>query len=62
MNEKSFKIYGYRWVVLGAFMLASMMVNIQWLTHAPVARAAETFYAGQFNPNSIFNIDFLAMS
>ncbi len=62
MNEKSFKTYGYRWVVLGAFMLASMMVNIQWLTHAPVARAAETFYAGQFNPNSIFNIDFLAMS
>ena len=48
MNEKTFKTYGYRWVVLGAFMLASMMVNIQWLTHAPVARAAETFYAGQF--------------
>ena len=62
MNEKSFKVYPYRWIVLGAYMLACLVVNIQWLTHAPVARAAETFYAGQFNPNSIFNIDFLAMS
>ncbi|MEA2076945.1 MAG: MFS transporter [Candidatus Marinimicrobia bacterium] len=62
MNERTFKTYPYRWVVLIAFMLVSMVVNIQWLTHAPVARAAETFYAGQFNPNSIFNIDFLAMA
>jgi MFS family permease len=37
-------------------------VEIQWLTHAPVARAADVYYAGQFNPDSIFNIDFLAMS
>lgn len=62
MNEKKFKTYAYRWIVLGAYMLVCLVVNIQWLTHAPVARAAETFYAGQFNPNSLFNIDFLAMS
>lgn len=62
MNEKNYKTYGYRWVVLVAYMLACLVVNIQWLTHAPVARAAESFYAGQFNPNSIFNVDFLAMS
>lgn len=62
MNEKNYKVYAYRWVVLIAYMLACLVVNIQWLTHAPVARAAETFYAGQFNPNSIFNVDFLAMS
>ena len=62
MNEKTFKVYPYRWIVLVAYMLACMVVNIQWLTHAPVARAAEVFYAGQFNPNSIFNVDFLAMT
>ena len=62
MSERTFKTYPYRWVVLIAYMLACMVVNIQWLTHAPVARAAEAFYTGQFNPNSIFNVDFLAMS
>ncbi len=59
---KEVKLYGYRWVVLAVFMLITVAVEIQWLTHAPVARAAEVFYAGQFNPASIINIDFLAMS
>jgi MFS family permease len=36
-------------------------IEIQWLTHAAVARAAEVFYAGQFDPVSVLNIDFLAM-
>jgi len=62
MSERNFKTYPYRWVVLIAYMLACLVVNIQWLTHAPVARAAEVYYAGQFNPNSIFNVDFLAMA
>ena len=62
MKNRNFKIYPYRWVVLGAYMLVCLVGQIQWLTHAPVARAAEVYYAGQFNPNSIFNIDFLAMS
>lgn len=60
--EKTVKVYGYRWVVLIVFMLINAAVEIQWLTHAPVARAAEAFYAGQFDPNSLLNIDFLAMS
>ena len=54
-------VYGYRWVVLTAFMLITAAVQIQWLTHASVARAAAVFYAGQFNPESIVNIDFFAM-
>lgn len=60
MNE-DFRVYPYRWVVLAAFMLVSVLIQVQWLTHAPIARAAEIFYAGQFNPDSIFNIDFLSM-
>jgi sugar phosphate permease len=43
-------------------MLITVAVEIQWLTHAPVARAAEVFYAGQFDPGSLVNVDFLAMS
>lgn len=56
------KLSKYRWVVLSALMMISIIVQVQWLTHAPVARAAEVFYAGHFNPASFFNIDFLASS
>ena len=55
------KVYPYRWVILLAFMLISAVVQIQWLAHAAVARPAEVFYEGQFEPSSFFNIDFLAM-
>ena len=55
------KVYSYRWAVLAVFMAITMAVEIQWLTHAPVARAASAFYLGQFNPESFINIDFLAM-
>ena len=59
--KEDFKVYPYRWAVLAAFMLITVLIEVQWLTHAPVARAAEVFYAGQFNPDSIINIDFLSM-
>ena len=52
------KVYPYRWVILLAFMLISAVVQIQWLAHAAVARPAEVFYEGQFDPSSFFNIDF----
>jgi MFS family permease len=51
----------YRYVILAAFMLITVAIEIQWLTHAAVARPAEVFYGGQFNPDSFLNIDFLAM-
>ena len=56
------KLSKYRWVVLAALMMITLMVQVQWLTHAPIARAADVFYAGHFNPASFFNIDFLASS
>ena len=51
----------YRYVILAVFMLISVAIQIQWLTHAAVVRPAEVFYYGQFNPASFLNIDFLAM-
>jgi len=60
MNQE-IKVVPYRWVVLIAFMLITFVVEIQWLAHAAVARPAEVFYSGQFDPNSFLNIDFLAM-
>lgn len=56
------KLSKYRWVVLAALMMITIIVQIQWLTHAPIARAADVFYKGHFNPESFFNVDFLASS
>jgi MFS family permease len=52
----------YRWTILIIFMLVTLSIEIQWLTHAAVVRPAEVFYRGQYDPSSILNIDFLAMS
>ncbi len=56
------KVSPYRWVILVVFMLITMSVEIQWLTHAAVLRPAEVFYKGQFDPASFLNLDFLAVS
>jgi FLVCR family MFS transporter 7 len=42
-------------------MVLSIVIQIQWLTHAPIARAAAVYYDGQFDPASLINIDFLAL-
>jgi len=42
-------------------MFLTLVIEIQWLTHAAVARPAAFFYQGQFDPDSIINIDLIAM-
>jgi len=54
-------VFGYRWVILAVYMFLSIVIQIQWLAHAAVARPAEVFYQGQFNPDGLFNVDFLAL-
>jgi MFS family permease len=61
MSQKNYPVYAYRWVMLAVYMLLSIVIQIQWLAHAAVARPAEVFYQGQYNPDGLFNIDFLAM-
>lgn len=51
-----------RWFVLAALMAVTLACEAQWLVHAAVARPAAAFYAGQFEPASLFNIDVLALS
>lgn len=59
--KQNYRIYPYRWVVLAAFMFITFVIEIQWLSHAAVARPAGIFFEGQFEQGSFFNIDFLAM-
>jgi len=44
MQEKQVRVYGYRWVVLLVFALITAVIQIQWLTFAPIAREARQFY------------------
>ena len=45
MNEKSKSIaYGYRWVVLLAFVFIGVMTQVLWITFAPITGAAARFY------------------
>jgi len=62
MEEKKINpVFGYRWVILAVYMFLGIVIQLQWLAHAAVARPAEVFYHGQFNPDGLFNIDFLAL-
>lgn len=44
MEQTKVKVYGYRWVVLGAFMLVNLAVQVLWISYAPVTGAAAAFY------------------
>jgi len=39
-----YKLYGYRWVVLGVFMFVNLTIQILWITYAPITGPAAAFY------------------
>ena len=44
MTEKSFRLYGYRWVVLGVFMFINLTIQTLWIAYAPITGPAAQFY------------------
>jgi MFS family permease len=44
MKDTSYRVYGYRWVVLGVFMLVNLAVQMLWITFAPITGPAAKFY------------------
>jgi len=57
MEREEIKVYSYRWIVLIAFMLINLVIQVQWLTFAPIRSAAMKYYgvSGGY-------IDFLSLS
>ncbi len=43
-EEAQYRVYGYRWIVLLVFVVITVIIQIQWLTFAPIARQARAFY------------------
>lgn len=44
MENIDFKIYGYRWVILVAFMFVISINQLLWITFAPITSSAAAFY------------------
>ena len=45
MANKDYKLYGYRWVVLGVFMFINLTIQMLWITYAPITGPAAKFYS-----------------
>jgi MFS family permease len=57
MKDQTFRVYGYRWVVLGVFMFVNLTVQMLWITFAPITGPAAEFYGV-----TDLQIGYLAMS
>jgi len=57
MNEQTYKVYGYRWIVLLFYSLIQAVMQMLWITFAPITGDAAAFYNV-----SVLQIGFLAMS
>lgn len=56
MSER-YRVYGYRWVVLGVFMFINLTIQMLWIGYAPITGPAARFYGV-----SDLQIGLLAMS
>jgi len=57
--EGAYRAYGYRWLVLAVFFLITVVIEIQWLSFAPIAREARAAYG--FGAGEGIYIDLLAL-
>jgi MFS family permease len=57
MKVESYKVYGYRWVVLAVFMLITLAIQVMWICFAPITGKAASFYG-----ISDLQVGFFAMS
>lgn len=44
MSEKKYRVYGYRWVILGLFMLINAAIQMLWICFAPITGPAAKFF------------------
>jgi MFS family permease len=44
MKDQTYRVYGYRWVVLGVFMFVNLVIQMLWITYSPVIEPAAKYY------------------
>jgi MFS family permease len=42
--NQSYRVYRYRWVVLAAFMLVNLTIQVMWISYAPINSLAAKYY------------------
>ena len=57
MSDNKYTVYAYRWVVLAVFMFINLVIQILWISYAPITGPAASFYGV-----SDLQIGILAMS
>lgn len=57
MSDKTYRLYGYRWVVLAVFMFINLTIQILWISYAPITGIAAEYYGV-----TDLKIGFLAMT
>ena len=55
------QIYSYRWVIIAVFAVINIVVQIQWLSFAPIAKAAQSVYGVSALQIDFFSIIYLAV-
>jgi MFS family permease len=61
MEKGAIRAYGYRWVILAAFMLTAAMNQALWITFAPITSDAMKFYATSDIAIGILSMVFMAV-
>ncbi len=59
MPPPTFKIYGYRWLILLAFMLATAFNQLLWITFAPITSTAAAYYGVSDLSIGLLSISFM---
>jgi MFS family permease len=57
VSGKQYRVYAYRWVVLAVFMLINLLIQVLWISYAPITGPAASYYGV-----SDLQIGLLAMS
>jgi MFS family permease len=61
MEGTDFKVYGYRWAVLAAFMLVVAINQLMWITFAPVTSTAAAHFGVSNLSIGLLSLSFMAV-
>jgi len=59
MEKTGIKVYGYRWVVLGVFMMVNLAMQLLWISYAPVTGQAAALYGVSDLKIGLFSMVFM---
>ncbi len=59
MKEQTYRVYGYRWVVLAVFMFINLTMQILWITYAPISSQAAQYYGVTDTQIGLFSMIFM---